>query len=71
MNESRREFIKKAVLASAGVAFASSAKSYARILGANDRINFGLIGLHGRGYAHLEGVMMSDNAFVTHICDVD
>jgi predicted dehydrogenase len=71
MNESRREFLKKAALASAGIAFASSAKSYARILGSNDRINFAIIGLHGRGYAHLEGVRMSDNTFVTHICDVD
>lgn len=71
MNESRRDFLKKTALATAGIAFASSAKSYARIFGANERINFGIIGLHGRGYAHLEGVRMSDNTFVTHICDVD
>ena len=51
---SRRDFLKKAALGTAGIAIGLNAKSYARILGANDRVNFAVIGLHGRGYAHLE-----------------
>lgn len=74
MGESRREFLKKSALAAAALAvgsFSTSAKSYSKILGANDRINFAIIGLHGRGYAHLEGAAMSDNTMITYICDVD
>jgi predicted dehydrogenase len=48
-----------------------NASSYARVLGANDRVNFAVIGLHGRGQAHLECLRGVDNTAVTHICDVD
>ncbi len=54
-----------------GCASVRNAKSNARIIGANERLNFAVIGLHGRGYAHLEGVRQNQNAFVTHVCDVD
>ena len=37
----------------AGLAVATTAKSYGRILGSNDRLNFAVIGLNSRGYAHL------------------
>jgi anaerobic selenocysteine-containing dehydrogenase len=37
--KSRRDFIKKCALASAGLGFAMSAKSYASIIGANDAEN--------------------------------
>jgi predicted dehydrogenase len=49
--ESRREFLKKAGLASAGVYLAShgvSAASYKRIIGANDRVNVGIVGFSDR-----------------------
>jgi len=48
-----------------------NARSYSRILGANDRVNFAVIGLHGRGYAHLESIRANSNALVSHVCDVD
>ena len=70
----RREFLKKSALATAGIAIGGlgfSAKSYGRIPGANNRLNFAVIGLHGRASAHLESIRNNDNAFVTHICDVD
>src|SRR5512137_231003 len=57
--------------ASTGRALVRNARSNARIMGANDRLNFAVIGLHGRGYAHLEGVRQNQNTFVTHVCDVD
>lgn len=50
-NSSRREFIRKAALASAGTylgSLAFSPKSYGRILGANDRVNVGVIGFSDR-----------------------
>jgi predicted dehydrogenase len=48
---SRREFIKKTSKASAAVYLGSigfSAKSYGRILGANDRVNVGVVGFSDR-----------------------
>jgi predicted dehydrogenase len=48
---SRRDFIKKATLATAGTylgAMAFSPKSYARIIGANDRVQIGVIGYSDR-----------------------
>ena len=71
MSFTRRNFLKTASLAAAGVALSQTARSYAGIIGANDRINFGIIGLHNRAYAHLEGARMAPNTAVTHICDVD
>ncbi|HEX9652194.1 MAG TPA: Gfo/Idh/MocA family oxidoreductase [bacterium] len=71
---SRREFLKTTFVTSAGLALgaaAFSSKSYGRILGANDRVNFAVIGLHGRGNAHLSSIAACKNTLVTHICDVD
>ncbi|MBN2007966.1 Gfo/Idh/MocA family oxidoreductase [candidate division KSB1 bacterium] len=71
---SRREFMKRSSLAASSIAVGAmsmSAKSYARIIGANERINFAIVGLHGRGKAHLSSISKCDNAVVTHICDVD
>lgn len=51
---SRRQFLKTA---SVGAAMAFTATSYAKIVGANERISLGLIGCGGRGYdAHMNGV---------------
>ena len=74
--ENRRTFIKKTAIGTAGVSMgltAFSAKSYGRILGANDRINIGVIGLRGRGQQHLESFsgMYNDGVNVKTVCDVD
>ena len=45
---SRRDFIKSATLSAAGLAFAANAASYARILGANDRVRVGIVGFSDR-----------------------
>ena len=45
---SRRSFIKKTALGTAGLTVGFSAKSYARIIGANDRINVGIVGFSNR-----------------------
>jgi predicted dehydrogenase len=69
---SRRDFLSTAVGA-AGLTFAAtSAKSYASILGANDRLNFAVIGLNSRAYAHLSALKANRaTARISHVCDVE
>jgi predicted dehydrogenase len=68
----RREFLGNAGLAVAGVALSSTARSYTQIVGSNDRLNFAVIGLNGRGYAHLASLKANRNAArISHVCDVD
>ena len=69
---SRRTFVNGLAVGVAGSALASTAKSYAQILGANDRVNFAINGLNGRGYAHLSALKSnSKTARVAYCCDVD
>jgi predicted dehydrogenase len=68
----RREFLDTLAVGAAGLAIGSTAKSYGQILGSNDRINFAVIGLNGRAYAHLSSLKANkDAARITHVCDVD
>ncbi len=71
MGQSRREFLKHLAVGAAGVTAGLYARSYSQILGANDRVNFAVIGLHGRAYAHLASIRANENALITHVCDVD
>lgn len=76
----RRTFLKSSA-AFAGAAFLPAA-SWARVLGANERIRYGVIGCGGMGHAHLRGLMGNpdnasdlgrrdrDNVRVVHVCDV-
>jgi predicted dehydrogenase len=69
---SRRTFLDGLALGVAGTAMASTAKSYAQILGANDRLNFAINGLNGRGHAHLSALQANSKiARVAYICDPD
>lgn len=68
----RREFLDALGTGTAGLAIASTARSYSQILGANDRLNFAVIGLHSRAYAHLSALKANkSSARITHVCDVD
>ena len=68
----RREFLEATVAGAAGLAMGTTAKSYERIAGANDRLNFAVIGLNGRAYAHLSSLKANRNAaHISHVCDVD
>ena len=68
----RREFLDGAVAGAAGLAISSTAKSYAQILGSNNRLNFAVIGLNGRAYAHLASLKANKaNARISHVCDVE
>ncbi len=69
---SRRTFLGGLAAGAAGTAFASTARSYGQILGANDRINFAVNGLNGRGHAHLDALKNNDKtARIAYICDPD
>lgn len=68
----RREFLDKAAISTAGLALASTAKSYGQIMGSNDRLNFAVIGLNSRAYAHLSALRANKaKARISHVCDVD
>jgi predicted dehydrogenase len=68
----RREFLDTLAVGAAGLAIGANAKSYAQILGSNSRLNFAVIGLNSRGYAHLSALQANkDSACITHVCDVD
>ncbi len=69
---SRRTFLDGLAMTAAGTALAAPARSYAQIIGANDRVNFATAGVNGRGYAHLSAIANnSKTARMTHFCDVD
>ena len=73
--ESRRGFIKKSALGVAGIALGStmdmSAKSYASIIGANDRLNVAIIGLGRRLSAFYEPIALKGaNVQLLYLCDV-
>jgi predicted dehydrogenase len=68
----RREFLDTLAIGAAGLAVGSTAKSYAQILGANDRVNFAVIGVRSRAYAHLSALKANKkDARIAYVCDVD
>lgn len=75
--EKRRDFVKKTLLGTAGLTIGGlgfSAKSYASILGANDRIQIGQIGAGHRAGGHREMIKSSKdggkNIALRCICDI-
>lgn len=72
----RRDFIKSAALASAGLAFGNisakmNAASYNRIVGANKKVNLVLIGIGNRGWEIIQDFDRTGLANVVGLCDVD
>lgn len=72
----RREFIKSATLASAGLAVGglsnkTNAVSYSRIVGANKKVNLAHIGIGNRGWEIIEQFDKTGMANVVALCDVD
>jgi len=67
----RREFLDALAVSAAGLATGTTANSYGQILGSNDRLNFAIIGLNSRGYAHLSSLKANKSAArISHVCDV-
>jgi predicted dehydrogenase len=68
----RREFLDTLAAGAAGVAVGVTAKSYGQIVGANERLNFAVIGLNQRAQAHLRALKVNSAAArLTRVCDVD
>lgn len=57
--------------AGATLGMAMTAKSYARIQGANNRLRVAVIGVNGRGQAHMSAFSKQPNVEITHFVDVD
>src|SRR5260221_12784597 len=69
---SRREFLDSLAVGAAGLAVGTTAKSYSRILGSNNRLNFAVAGINSRVYAHLSSLKANKSAArISHVCDVD
>ena len=76
MNNNRRNFIKNTIKGAAAVAVGGilpsfTSKSYAAIIGANERINVGLMGVYSRGLALAKNFAVQKNAHVISVSDVD
>ncbi len=67
MSQSRRSFLTGAAVAAAS----SSAASAARVIGANDRIRFALIGCGGMGRGDMADFLKAGKTEVVALCDVD
>jgi predicted dehydrogenase len=73
----RRDFIKTSAIGTAGIALGGvgfTAKSYASIIGANERINVGVIGIRNQGTVHVKNfcdLKDSHNVVVKTVCDTD
>ena len=80
-NKSRRNFIKKAGLGAAALSVGSNvfdgsemgftAKSYRKIIGANERIHIATIGVNSRGNSMGGTFARQKNTEVSCVCDVD
>ncbi|RAK00114.1 putative dehydrogenase [Larkinella arboricola] len=75
-HEDRRDFIRKtvagtAVLWAGGVLPGFTPKSYARILGANEKVRVGMMGVNSRGLALASNYALQPNCEVISVSDVD
>jgi predicted dehydrogenase len=74
MDKSRRTFIKKSALGITGITMGGigmSAKSYGKIIGANDRLNIALVGLGRRLGTFPEPISRKEsNVQLMYLCDV-
>lgn len=74
---SRRGFIKQVTatglgLTMGGLSFnAKSAKSYANIIGANERVNMAVMGTNGRGAGMARNFQHVKNVDMRYVCDVE
>ncbi len=60
-NSSRRSFVKKSSLGAMGFAMGFPAKSYDRIIGANDRVRVGIVGFSNRCRGSLIPAFLKNN----------
>ena len=76
MTNSRRDFIKTSSAGTVGIIAGGvlpgfSAKSYGRIIGANNQINIAIAGFQNRGIAHIRTFSSLKDVNVVALCDID
>jgi predicted dehydrogenase len=67
----RRRFLTRAALGTAGVTLSGTARSYARAQGANDRVVIAMIGIRGQGNALKRGFARLEGVEIKTLCDID
>jgi len=70
----RRGFLGAVLTASASAAATAtglSARSYARVIGANDAVRVGVVGVRSRGVNHLNNYVAIPGVRIAALCDVD
>ena len=70
----RRDFVKASLLTTAGVGFTSCSgplQKQTRIIGANDTIRIGIIGVGKKGGGHIDDFRKLGKVKIAAICDVD
>ena len=76
-NTTRRGFIKQMAATGVGLTFggmsfkASSAKSYANIIGSNERVNMAVMGTNGRGAGMARNFQSRKDVEMRYVCDVE
>ena len=66
----RRDFVKTSVAAMASITIAGT-KSSGRVLGANDAVRVAVVGLNGRGSAHVAAYDRMDGVEIRYLVDPD
>ena len=67
----RRSFLKQSAFAAGAVTLASSTSSYAKAIGANNRLRIAVVGLNGRGKSHISGWLEQENVEIAYLVDPD
>jgi predicted dehydrogenase len=72
MDDTRREFLKTGAKMAAVAAVSEPLHGLsARVIGANDRVRVGIVGLRGRGENHITGYGKLPNVEIAALCDID
>jgi hypothetical protein len=67
----RRSFLHTSALATGAALLARSTSSYARTVGANNRLRIAVVGLNGRGKAHIAGWSEQKDVEIAYLIDPD
>jgi predicted dehydrogenase len=69
VNLNRRSFLKTSL--AIGATYSLSPVSWSRVIGANDTIQAAVVGVNGRGGAHISELKSLPGVRVAALCDVD
>lgn len=68
---SRRTFLQRTGIATAGLGLGLSARSWSRAQGANERVRLGVIGAGSMGRSNMNGLLKVPGVEFVAVCDVD